>query len=173
MKKIAIQDANILIDLVKTGLFGECLALPYEFLTTDIILAELHDSQIELIGPHILAAKFSVIKISATELVQIQLLSAQDSRLSEQDWSAYYYARQKNALLLTGDKRLRILAESNGIITCGIFWILDQLVGVKAITKADACSFLQSLIASNKRLPASEYTSRFNLWCKVDEVISI
>ena len=81
MKKVAIQDANILIDLVKTGLFRDCLALPYEFLTTDIILDELHDAQIELILQHIDSTKFSVIKISATELVEIQLLSTEDTRL--------------------------------------------------------------------------------------------
>ena len=41
MKLIAIQDANILIDLVITGLFDHCLSLEYQFTTTDIILNEL------------------------------------------------------------------------------------------------------------------------------------
>lgn len=45
MKRIAIQDANILIDLVKTGLFDHCMALQYQFTTTNIILDELHDNQ--------------------------------------------------------------------------------------------------------------------------------
>ena len=166
MKKIAIQDANILIDLVKTGLFGHSLALQYEFITTDIILDELYSEQIALIQPHIKSGKFVVIKISEKELAEIQLLTMEDPRLSEQDWSAFYYAKQKNALLLTGDKRLRIFCESKGVIVCGIFWVLDQLVEENILTKSEACSFIKSLIENNKRLPAEECRQRTNLWCK-------
>lgn len=63
MPKIVIQDANILIDLVKTGLFDHCLALQYEFTTTEIILAELYEEQVTLIQPHINSGKFAVISI--------------------------------------------------------------------------------------------------------------
>ncbi len=90
--KIAIQDANILIDLVKTGLFDHCLALQYEFTTTEIILAEWYEVQVTLIQPHINSGKFTVISISAGELIEIQVLSQEDNRLSEQDWSAVFYA---------------------------------------------------------------------------------
>jgi hypothetical protein len=166
MIMIAIQDANILIDLVKTGLFGHCLALDYEFTTTDIILDELYPEQIALIQPHINSGKFILIEISENELLDIQSMSTEDTRLSEQDWSAFYYAKQKDALLLTGDKRLRIFAESKGITACGIFWVLDQLVEKDVITKPEACSFLKSLITNNKRLPATECNHRANLWCK-------
>jgi predicted nucleic acid-binding protein len=89
----------------------------------------------------------------------------EDTRLSEQDWSAFYYALQKKALLLTGDKRLRAMAESKGLTVCGMLWVLDQLVDTNVFPKSDACSFLKQLISKNKWLPAKECEQRIILWC--------
>ena len=165
MKRIAIQDANILIDLVKTGLFDYCLALQYQFTTTEIILNELYDEQVALIQPHISSGKFLVIAITGEELVAIQVMSLEDTRLSEQDWSAVYYAQQKEALLLSGDKHLRGMAKSKGLTVHGIFWLMDQLVDTGILSKSEACSFLQDLISKNKRLPAEECERRIISWC--------
>jgi hypothetical protein len=165
MNRIAIKDANILIDLVKTGLFDHCLALPYQFTTTDIILDELYDEQIALIQPHITSGKFTVIEITADELIQVQLLTKEDRRLSEQDWSAIHYAQQNHALLLTGDKRLKEMALVKGLTVCGIFWILDQLVDNNVLSKSIACSFLKELMLKNKRLPPGECDQRIKEWC--------
>ncbi len=166
MKKIAIQDANILIDLVKTGLFDHCLALQYEFTTTEIILAELYEEQIAQIQSHINSGKFTVISISAVELIAIQLLSREDTRLSEQDWSAVFYALQKEAILLSGDKSLSAIATSKQIIVHGILWLVDQLVERKVLSNAEACAFLKKLISTNKRLPVTECEQRLKAWCK-------
>jgi predicted nucleic acid-binding protein len=165
MKRIAIQDANILIDLVKTGLLDYCLALHYQFTTTDIILAELYDEQIALIQPHISSGKFVIIEITEDELMEIQLLSIENTRLSEQDWSAVYYALQKETILLSGDKRLRELAKSKGLTVHGIFWLLDELVAIEILSPTQACAFLNQLILINKRLPANECDKRIKIWC--------
>ena len=114
MKTVAIQDANIMIDLVKTGCFEKCLALNYEFATTDIILNELYDTQVEIIKPHISSGKFMIIAISEQEINDIQVLSLEDAHLSEQDWSIIYYAEHKNALVISGDRRLKILQSAGG-----------------------------------------------------------
>lgn len=165
MKLIAIQDANILIDLVNIGLFDHCLSLQYQFTSTNIILDELHEEQAALIQPHISSGKFTIIEIDADSLMAIVDASREEPSLSEQDWSALYYAQQLDALLLTGDKRLRNLAKQKGITVCGALWILDQLVDTSNITKQDACAFLRQLILKNKRLPADECEQRFKLWC--------
>ena len=165
MKLIAIQDANILIDLVNTGLFDHCLSLQYQFTTTNIILDELHNHQVALIQPHINSGKFTVIEIDAKDLMTIQIVATEDTHLSEQDWSALYYAQQLNAFLLTGDKRLRNLAKAKGITVCGVLWVLDQLITTSNLTKQEACTFLQQLLLKNKRLPAEECDQRLKLWC--------
>ena len=166
MKKIAIQDANILIDLVKTGLFDHCLALQYRFMTTDIILNELHDEQALMIQPHIISGKFEIISIVDNELLEIQLLSIENTKLSEQDWSAVYYAQKRNALLLTGDKRMRAIAAAKSISFAGILWLLDELVAATILSFPEVCTFLKKLREVNKWLPADECEMRIKSWCK-------
>jgi predicted nucleic acid-binding protein len=164
IKKIAIQDANIMIDLIKTGLFDYCLALDFNFSTTDLILNELYDEQVASIQPHISSGKFVVIEISIEELLDIQQMSEEDTRLSEQDWSAIYFAKQQDALILSGDQRLRNVAEALGLATFGIIWIFDQLVINKIISTIEACNYLQILMLENKRLPINECNKRIELW---------
>jgi predicted nucleic acid-binding protein len=165
MKLIALQDANILIDLVNMGLFDHCLSLHYQFTTTNIILDELYEHQVRLIQPHINSGKFTIIQIDADSLINIQIATLEDTRLSEQDWSALYYAKQLDAILLTGDKRMRSLAKAKDVMVCGVLWILDQLVETSKLTQQEACVFLHQLISKNKRLPADECEQRMKLWC--------
>lgn len=165
MKRIAIQDANILIDLVKTGLFHHCLALQYQFTTTDIIFSELYPEQAAILQPCIDEGTFTIIKISEKELVEIQFMSLQDSRLSEQDWSALYYAIGEDAILLTGDRYMRTKAKEKSLEYHGIFWLLDQLIDAAIISKPTACDFMQKIMAVNKRLPAKECKKRIAVWC--------
>ena len=165
MKKVAIQDANILIDLLKATIFEQCLLLNYHFCTTNLILAELYDEQSVFLQPFIDAEKFSVIAVSEEDLTEINKLSIEDPRLSEQDWSAYYYAQQENSLLLTGDKRLKNYAQSKGIAAYGVLWVFDQLVENNCITKEAACAYLQRMMNNNKRLPTHECELRLAEWC--------
>lgn len=167
MTRIAIQDANILIDLVNIDLFSHCLALAYNFSTTQLIFdSELNDRQIASIQVHIDSGKFNIIKTSADELSAIQIMSTEDSRLSEQDWSAIYYAQKENALLLSGDRILRKVSEHRGIEVCGILWLFDQLVNKGILSTSDACQFIQALMKQNKRLPLEECQKRINDWCR-------
>ncbi len=164
MKKVAIQDANILIDLLKADLFEYCLLLNYQFCTTDLIIAELYDEQSAFLMPFIEAEKFSVIAVSEEDLIEINKLTVLDARLSEQDWSAYYFAQQENTILLTGDKRLKNYAISKGIIANGVLWVFDQLVENGCITKEVACTKMRLMMSNNKRLPIDECELRLRTW---------
>ena len=42
---IVVNDANILIDLVKLQILNQFFGLDFQFLTTDLVLEELHDHQ--------------------------------------------------------------------------------------------------------------------------------
>ena len=165
MKRIAIQDANIMIDLIKTGMFDYCLALDYLFSTTNIILDELYDIQIDVIRPHIASGKFTIIEITEDEVTEIKKMSLEETRLSEQDWSAVFYAQKKQAFILSGDRRLRQVADAKGLTTYGILWILDQIVEKKILIPAEVCIFLKELMLRNNRLPRDECEKRVRLWC--------
>ncbi|HVM87913.1 MAG TPA: hypothetical protein VMT76_06970 [Puia sp.] len=133
-------------------------------MTTHIILEELYDPQVAIIRPHILSGKFLVIQISRDELQDIQQLASRHPKLSEQDCSAYYYAQQKNAILLSGDKNLKSVAEAEGITVRGIFWVIDELVRTAVVSKSDARTFLSSLRTHNKWLPGNEFERRVREW---------
>lgn len=62
-------------------------------------------------------------------------MSREDNRLSEQDRPAVFYALQKGAILLSGDKSLRAVATAKQIIVHGIFWLMDQLVEREVLSK--------------------------------------
>jgi len=169
MQQIAIQDANILIDLLKTGLFAHCLVLDYQFMTTDLVFEELYETQQAEIQPHIDSGKFTLIRISKEELVEIQVASLEDKRLSEQDWSTVYYAAKWKTILVSGDKTLRQLAELKRIEVHGIFWLLDLLAENSILANEVCFDFLTSLVAINKRLPANEIKERQKRWSKSDK----
>jgi len=164
MKQIAIQDANILIDLLMAGMFNHCLALQYQFCTTDIILDELYEEQVGFIKPHIYSGKFYVITISPEELEQIAALANANRLISPEDWSAIYFAEQKAALLLSGDGAVREIATARKLTVCGTLWILDQLVGNDILPTQQAAVFLKALLDKKRRLPVSECQARLKLW---------
>ena len=149
---------------MKTRIFETCLELPYQFATTNIVLEELLPDQQELIAPFISSDQFLIIQISAEELIEIDLMTAEDTRLSLQDWSALYFAMKKEAILVTGDKFMRDMAKKKSVEYHGIFWLFDEMVAAETITKGEALFYLDSLMKVNKRLPEKEYENRKENW---------
>lgn len=163
-RRIAINDANILIDLVKTGLLEASLQLPIVYYTTNIIFEELYETQKEHFRTAIENGNYLIIDISLEEMGEIYHLVPLDPNLSEQDWSAYYFAEKWSCMLLTGDNRLRTRASSSGIEVHGILWILDELVRNQKVTERMACELLEQLMKINRRLPLKECRERLTHW---------
>lgn len=84
-RRVAINDANIFINLVKTGLLEASLKLPIIYHTTHIILEELYDTQKEHFRVAIEKGYYSIIDISLEEMREIYDLVPLDPNLSEQD----------------------------------------------------------------------------------------
>ncbi|RZJ80710.1 MAG: hypothetical protein EOO20_25745 [Chryseobacterium sp.] len=164
MTRIAIQDANILIDLIKIGMFGHCLALDMQFVTTDIILEELYKEQKELVIAHVQSGKFLIVTTSGEELVALLKLAAKNRKMSEQDFSALQFAKNNSAILLSGDNEVRKEAIKMKIEIHGILWILDQLFKSKVTTIKDSIDKLTLLRKINKRLPQKACEDLKNKW---------
>jgi rRNA-processing protein FCF1 len=162
--KIAIQDACILIDLIEMKLMDHCLQIPFSFCTTELVLAELYEEQKNTIANSINTGKLSIIAIEENALSEIISITNNTQKLTIEDISVYYYASQNNALLLTGDKVLRTLAQNNGIESAGILFIFDQLVLHNILTKKEAGIYLMGLYEKNKRLPREECVRRIREW---------
>lgn len=162
--KIAVKDANILIDLVNGDLLGPCLSLPYDFATTEAVLLQLEvEAQWEAVQPFVQSGTITVEQLSSEELERI----AQDpllAKLDVTDLGVMYVARREEAILLTGDLDLRKEAAKGGIRVHGLLWILDQLIAGGKLSSGMAARKLRLVLAQGAFLPRKECTERLARW---------
>jgi len=131
---LVVNDANVLIDLVKLQLLPHFFSLPLEFYTTDLILNELHDWQVQELQVYINNGTLVVIQLTSTELMDVLLLQAEKRQLSEQDCSAIVCARKVSGDLLTSDNNLRTFAAKKFLTVYGHLWVFDRMVEAAKIT---------------------------------------
>lgn len=124
--RVAVKDANVFIDMELMGLFDLWTALGYQTLTTSMIEVELKRGGHAEALAYIATDHIEVLDPDTGEVEAFQL--ALDRGVSVQDASVLFVAIQRDALLLTGDKRLRMNAELLEVECHGSIWILDQLV---------------------------------------------
>lgn len=163
---ILVNDANILIDLLKIDLLESFINLQYEFHVTDFVVAEVQgantDQLHDLIDKGVLRKKI----FSYDELTEIQLLEVEHRELSIPDCSCLFHAKTLTAQLLTGDAALRRTAELIGVSVHGILWVLDELVEQKIVSRKTAYKKLEKLYSINPRLPEAECKKRIKKWKK-------
>ncbi len=167
---IVVNDANVLIDLVKLDLIDQFFSLPLKFHTTDIILDELHHDQQEALKPHIENGTFNVLSLTPNDLMEINILQSQRRQLSIQDCSAIVCSKNISATLITSDNNLRRFATIQNVDVRGHLWVFDQMLICGVISAVDAIQKLNHLIAViNPRLglPKQEVTNRLNNWSKI------
>ncbi len=166
---IVVNDANILIDLVKLQMLPHFFALDLEFCTTDLVLYELHDNQQLKLSPYIDNGTLNVIEITDEQLIAIFQITSTNPSLSEQDCSAFYQAQQLGAMLLTSDNKLRKFAKENNLEVHGHLWVFDRMVEAKTITgkrASDKLDELNNTINPKLNLPKEECTKRKKKWQK-------
>lgn len=164
---IVVNDANILIDLVKLQMLPNFFALQFEFCTTDLVLYELHLHQQEQLTPYIDNGTLQVIEITDEQLIEITKITIQTPALSEQDCSAFYQAQQLGATLLTSDNKLRKYAQNNALEVHGHLWVFDCMIEAKTITAkraSDKLDELNTTINPKLNLPKEECTKRKKKW---------
>ena len=154
---IAINDANVFIDLFEMQLLAPFFGLPLVFHTTQLILSELDDSQMAQLLSYIQEGYLYVRYLSIDEIQGLDRTSTHSRKLSSQDLSLYYYAREiGECMILTGDNGLRKEAQRQEIEVHGILWVLEQMMSNGLLTPADTATALQRLMVVNTWLPAKE-----------------
>ena len=154
---IAINDANLFIDLYEVQLTDTFFGLPLVFHTTQLILNELEDEQVAQLQPYIQNGSLYVRHLSREEIESLDALTPHSRKLSRQDLSVYFYAREiGECMILTGDNRLRKEAQRQGFEVHGILWVLEQMVIEALLTPNDAVTALQNLMLVNAWLPVRE-----------------
>lgn len=163
--KIAVQDANVLIDLELAGLFDLWFQLGIETHTTDLIKGELED------GGHVQALayfKSGQVRehgLSFEELDQVSALEGEvGSKAKFNDCSVLFLAVKLDAMLISGDKPLRKAGKARSVEVHGTLWIMDQLVAGKVMTGDIAAAKLEHLLSLERYLPAEECQIRLKKW---------
>lgn len=168
MQEIIVNDANVLIDLVKLDMLEVFFRLPYSFRTLDLVVTEVSDKrQRKELDKYISSQALTVHELSAAELQKtVEFAECQRPQLSFTDKAVIKYALDIGGTILTGDKNMRNDAESMGLTVRGILFVFDELIRHGIISENRAAPLLKKLYSSNPRLPRSEIEARIERWAK-------
>ena len=161
--KIIITDTNILFDVIKIGALPEFFSLDYEICTTVFVMHEILPSpQKELVETFIRAKKLIVYNFSEKEIEAVQNFDTERNLKRFTDKTVIWKSLQLNCPMLTGDQRMREVAEKMNIEVHGSIWIIDELVTKTLISSEKAILLLEQLLLTNSRLPRDEIEKRIN-----------
>jgi predicted nucleic acid-binding protein len=155
-----VVDTNIIIDFHRGDLLEAFFALPLTFLVPDVIVAEMVTPD----GQQLLAWGLESVSLTGEQVAAVVALAAVHRVPSINDLFALVLARTRTATLLTGDRALRQLAESEGLEVHGTLWLLDELVRLTIITATQAADGLDRMRAYGSRLPEGECRLRMRRW---------
>jgi len=162
---IVINDASILIDLIEIDLIDSFWELPFIFCTTDFVANEIKSEKGRTaINTAIGKGKIEIYNSSTEQLGKINEIFNSSKGISFQDSSVFYFAKEKHAILLTGDKNLKIFTESFRLTSHGIIWIFDKLFEHNILTPPILVAKMKELLDINSRLPREICLNRIKDW---------
>ena len=160
--RIIINDSSALIDLAKTRLLECLLQLPCRFVIPDVLYADELITLRHYRREQLLDIGFELGELNGVQVGKASEYNHRYPALSLNDCFALVMAETtENAVLLTGDRRLRRVAEQQGVEVHGILWILDQAYEQGAVDVATLHAAL--LVLANDpltRLPGKELQKR-------------
>lgn len=133
--RIIVSDTSCLIDLYKGGLLETFLMLPYELVIPDVLLENelLSFTKKDLA---LLKRKMTVATLEGNGVERVGQILTRYPALSTYDGFAFVVAEERpGSILLTGDRRLRNLAEVVKIEVHGILWVIEEL-SVNQVTES-------------------------------------
>jgi predicted nucleic acid-binding protein len=163
---VLVNDAGILIDLLKADLIEPFFQLKYEFHVTDFAANEVQEDNVAQLDAFVDDRRLIKKTFDFEEPIKIQLLELQHKTLSIPDCSCLYWSKKLSAILLTGDAALRRIAEKHKISVHGLLWVFDELIKNRLISREIAYAKLKYILCVNPRLPVDECTKRLTKWKK-------
>lgn len=149
---ILVSDANIVIDLEVGGALREMFQLADTIATPDV----LFDEELSHHHPELLDYGLSVVPISGAAVAFVEEVRARYIAPSTNDLFALALARFQGWPLLTGDSKLRRVAEIEGVEVHGTIWLVERMVVEKIISVRRAERCFRLMRESGRRLPWAE-----------------
>jgi predicted nucleic acid-binding protein len=139
--------------------------LDFDLHTTDFVLEEIKSQQRVLIDRLIDSDRLYIIETEQiADYKGINSLLTNTRGLSFEDCSVWYYSKKMNAILLTGDGRLRKYARKDNVAVQGILFVFVRLIEQGLLSYGDAILKMQQLIQLNIRLPQAEIDILIREW---------
>ena len=146
---LLISDANILIDIEIGGLVAPMFSLEYQFAVPDVLFYE----ELEAQHNYLLEMGLSARVLDEEMVRRVIALAAKYPRPGRNDLFALALAEKETCPLLTGDKALKMAAESENVEVRGTLWLVSVMVRAGTITVHVARAAFQKMRAQGRRLP--------------------
>lgn len=145
-KKIIITDTNIITDLSDANVLLEFIMLDNVYICDMIKVNEINEQtgNIEIIN------KMKVISATSEDINRIIEIQKDNPKLSVYDCINFVISKKYNALLATGDKRLREYALKEGVEVIRTIYIIKMLYEKEVIMKKQLIVALKNLLKSKK-----------------------
>ena len=127
---IAVNDANIFIDLFEIDLIDTFFKLKLDLHTTNLVMNELEFELKTALEKQVNKKKLIVKKLNEVELEALKAKEITSTKLTKPDVSVYAYAKELNVTILTSDNRLRKEAKAKGFEVHGILWVFETILPV-------------------------------------------
>lgn len=157
--RLLVSDASLLIDLVDAGLDGPLFSLPHEFVVPDVLFKE----ELEERHGHLRALGLREMELDAQGIEEVVRLASVHRQPSRNDLFALVLARSLGCWLLTGDRRLRRVAELHHVEVHGTLWAVGEMVQSRLISPRDAREAFSAMRNAGSRLP----------WSRVEQLLRV
>tara|TARA_R110002072_G_scaffold3149_10_gene23550 strand:- start:9248 stop:9796 length:549 start_codon:yes stop_codon:yes gene_type:complete len=151
-KSLLISDANILIDIIAAGLTKEMFSLQYDFAVPVL----LFEQELKENHGHLVKSGLNLIDMEAEHAKRIETLGKQYNGVSAFDLMALTLAEEKEAPLLTGDRKLRQVCMAENIEVYGTLWLIEQMLIEKKIEVSQVETAYKKMEEDGSRLPWDE-----------------
>jgi len=150
--KIIITDTNIITDLSNANILDKFVKLDNVYISDMIKRDEINSDT----GNVNMIKKFKTINATSEEIEEIFKISQEIRGLSPYDIINFIIARNNNAILATGDKKLKDYSESNGVEVIRTLKIIKLMKEKNIITTKEAINACTKLKENNNtRIPSA------------------
>jgi len=139
--KIIITDTNIITDLNNANILDKFVMLDNVYISDMVKQDEINSDT----GNVHTIKKFKTIDATALEILEIFKISQNVRGLSKYDIINFIIARDNDAILATGDKKLKEYSEQNGVEVIRTLKIIKLMKDKNIISTVEAIHACQDL----------------------------
>ncbi len=162
--KVAVKDACVLIDLANGGLLDAWFQLGIETHTTDLVVRQLKpDRHWQAVSAFVEAGLLKVTTLRGEQMIHMHK-ELGSLPVGVEDQTVLFLALELNAILITGDRRLRLEGLRRNLEVHGLLWILDEMLVRHKLTPKLAAAKLRLILGEGAFLPQDECEKRFRAW---------